>query len=280
MKKEIRKIQYDDTLQVESCYFSGIAHPFPNHFHEYYVIGLVESGKRQLSCKNKIYNIENGTVLLFNPGDNHACVQNDSGTLAYYGLHIPKESMLSLAEEITGRRELPYFSESVILNEEIQCSLRTLHKILQNDTSDPEREKQLLLLLSILMQKYGQSFADNTAECQQEIEQVCAFMERHFRERLSLEEICRHAKLSKSSLLRAFTRQKGITPYRYLETIRVNQAKSLLQKGVLPLDAAMQTGFSDQSHFTNYFSRFIGLTPAVYRKIFLEKNEEGEKHGK
>ena len=100
MKKEIRKIQYDDTLQVEACYFSGIAQPFPNHFHEYYVIGLVEKGKRQLSCKNKTYTIEDGVILLFNPKDNHACVQSDDGTMTYYGLHIPKESMLALTEKI------------------------------------------------------------------------------------------------------------------------------------------------------------------------------------
>lgn len=33
----------------------------------------------------------------------------------------------------------------------------------------------------------------------------------------------------------------------------------------------LQPGFSDQSHFTNYFSRFIGLTPGAYREIFLHR---------
>ena len=33
----------------------------------------------------------------------------------------------------------------------------------------------------------------------------------------------------------------------------------------------METGFSDQSHFTNYFSRFIGLAPGVYRDIFSDR---------
>ena len=52
--------------------------PFPNHFHEHYVIGFVEDGQRVLSCRNKEYRIECGNVLLFNPGDNHACVQSDT----------------------------------------------------------------------------------------------------------------------------------------------------------------------------------------------------------
>lgn len=36
----------------------------------------------------------------------------------------------------------------------------------------------------------------------------------------------------------------------------------------------MRTGFSDQSHFTNYFSRFIGLSPGAYRDIFLKREDE------
>lgn len=43
---------------------------------------------------------------LFNPGDNHACVQSDDGTLDYRGFNISKEIMLDLAEEVTGKWEL------------------------------------------------------------------------------------------------------------------------------------------------------------------------------
>ena len=101
-------------------------------------------------------------------------------------------------------------------------------------------------------------------------------MEQHFTERIYLDQICRQTGLSKSTLLRAFTKSKGITPYRYLETIRINEAKKLLSNGVSPLDAAIRTGFSDQSHFTNYFTSFIGLAPGVYREIFFEKDKDGE----
>lgn len=59
--------------------------PFPNHFHEYYVIGFIEDGQRILSCRNQKYTIAKGDIVLFNPGDNHACVQSDNGTLDYRG---------------------------------------------------------------------------------------------------------------------------------------------------------------------------------------------------
>ena len=96
-----------------------------------------------------------------------------------------------------------------------------------------------------------------------------------------LDQICHLEGLSKSTLLRAFTKTKGVTPYSYLQNIRIGEAKKLLEQGLPPVEAALQTGFSDQSHFTNYFNRYIGLAPGVYREIFLMKeNSEDKKQGK
>lgn len=276
MKKEIRTIVYDDELRIEAYRFEGIVRPFPNHFHEHYVIGFIENGERCLFCKNQEYTINKGNIILFNPGDNHACVQSDNGTLDYRGFNITKEIMLGLAEEVTGKRELTGFSENVIFDEEITIYLRPLHEMVMNGVCDLGKEESLLLLVSALIQKYGQPFECCIPECRQEIEKACEFIEQHFAERIYLDQISSYAGLSKSTLLRAFTKSKGITPYRYLEAVRINAAKKLLGQGITPLEAAIQTGFSDQSHFTNYFSSFIGIAPGVYRDIFFEK--DGGKH--
>lgn len=275
MRKEIRTVVYDDDLRIEAYRFEGIVQPFPNHFHEYYVIGFVEDGERCLSCKNREYAINRGNVVLFNPGDNHSCVQSDDGTLDYRGFNISKEVMLDLAEEVTGKRELPGFSRNVVYDEEVTCYLRPLHEMVMNGSVEFEKEEDLLLLLSLLIQKYGQPFESCIPECRDEIDWACAFINQHFAEHIYLDQICRHVGLSKSTLLRAFTKSKGVTPYRYLENIRIGAAKKLLEQGAAPIDAALQTGFSDQSHFTNYFNSFIGLAPGIYRDIFLEKQELG-----
>lgn len=227
-----------------------------------------------LSCKNREYDIKKGDVLLFNPGDSHACVQSDDGTLDYRGINITKEVMLDLAEEVTGRRDLPGFSQNVIFDEEITCYLRPLHELVMKGSCEFGKEESLLLLISLLIQKYGQPFESCIPECRDEIEKACAFMEQHYAERIYLAEIARCAGLSKSALLRAFTRSKGVTPYSYLENIRIGKAKKLLEQGVPPVEVALRTGFSDQSHFTNYWSRFIGLSPGAYREMFLRKEEK------
>ena len=276
MKKEIRTVVYDDELHIEAYRFEGIVQPFPNHFHEHYVIGFVEEGQRVLSCKSKEYIIDKGSIVVFNPGDNHACVQNDGGTLDYRGLNISKETMLNLAEEVTGKRELLGFSCNVTYDEEITCYLRPLHEMIMSGIFDFGKEENLLFLISSLIQKYGQPFENCVPECRDEIEKICTLLEQHYMEHICLEQLCKYAALSKSTLLRAFTKSKGITPYRYLENIRINEAKKLLGKGISPIDVAMQTGFSDQSHFTNYFTRFIGLAPGVYRDIFFDKDKGGK----
>ncbi len=223
MKKKTRTVVYDNEIRIEAYGFHGIMQPFPNHFHEHYVIGFVEDGQRVLSCKNKQYVIERGSVVIFNPGDNHACAQSDGGSFDYRGLNISKNVMADLAEEVTGKRELPGFVENVIRDDEVTCHLRPLHDMAINGVSDLGKEESLLFLISALIH---------------------------------------------------------ITPYRYLETIRINEAKKMPGKGVQPAEAAVQAGFSDQSHFTNYFVSIIGLTPGVYRDIFFDRKGRREETGK
>ena len=267
-------VVYDEGLGLEAYRFQGIAQPFPSHFHEYYVLGLVEAGERCLSCKDREYMIRAGDLLLFHPGDSHACTQRSGGTLDYRAVNLPKERMLDLAQEVTGRRELPGFSQNVICDQEAACYFRSLHRLMMENDSGFEKEECLLLLLSLLIQRYGRPFAQCVPECGEEIGRVCAFLEEHYAQRITLEQLCRCAGMSKSTLLRAFTKTKGVTPYRYLENVRVGAAKRLLEQGAAPIQAAIETGFSDQSHFTNYFSRFIGLAPGAYREIFQGREDE------
>lgn len=159
MRKEIRTVCYDKNLRLEAYRFEGIVQPFPNHFHDYYVIGFIEAGARCLSCKDKEYTVGQGNILLFNPNDNHSCVQCDGRTFDYRGLNIPKETMLSLAEEITGLRTLPGFSENVIINDELNGCLHSLHQMIMDGAKGSEKEEMLLTIISLLIEEYGQAFS-------------------------------------------------------------------------------------------------------------------------
>ena len=272
MDKAKRTLVYDNVLRIEATRLTHMSQSFPNHFHAYYVIGLMESGTRRLLCKGKEYGLGPGNVVLFNPGDNHACVCDGGDETDYRGIHLPKEVMLDLSQEITGQSPLPCFSSNVICDVEIASCLRALHKAVAGASGALDREEKLCQLVSLLLGRYAHPFEHRLPACSREIEQACAYMEEHFARRIDLAQLCSVSGLSRSTLLRAFTKLKGVTPYVYLESIRITRAKTLLRQGVSPVEAALQTGFSDQSHFTNYFSRIIGLTPGAYRDIFLAKN--------
>lgn len=275
MDQRIRTVVYDSDLRIEAYRLAGMIQPFPKHFHSYYVVGIQESGRPVLSCRGRTCTLQDGDVLLFNPGDSHGCGRSGRTAMDYdyRGCSISQEVMLDLTEEVTGRRELPGFSQNVISDGEVACGVRRLHQLVMEGSREFGKEEALLMLLSLLLQRYGKPFSSCVPPCRMEIERACAFMEEHYAQRISLDQICRHAGLSKSTLLRAFAREKGVTPYSYLENIRIDRAKKLLEQGVPPAEAALRTGFSDQSHFTNYFSRFIGLAPGLYRDIFKHQED-------
>ena len=104
-EQEQRHIYYDQDLKIEAYNLSGIVQKFPNHFHEYYVVGFVEGGKRRLWCRGKEYDLNAGDLLLFNPRDNHYCAPVDGALLDYRGINIGPEAMSKAVREITGDRK-------------------------------------------------------------------------------------------------------------------------------------------------------------------------------
>lgn len=82
-EQEQRHVYYDRDLDIEAYNLSGIVQKFPNHFHEYYVIGFIEGGKRHLWCKGKEYDTSAGDLILFNPRDNHYCAPVNGELLDY-----------------------------------------------------------------------------------------------------------------------------------------------------------------------------------------------------
>lgn len=104
--------------------------------------------------------------------------------------------MLTLVEEITGKRALPAFSPAVIADKEAARCLRRLHEAVMGKACTLHREKLLLLLISLLLPYCSCPFEAHTPECWAEIEAACRFMEQHFAEYICLNDICRCAVVS------------------------------------------------------------------------------------
>lgn len=271
--QEQRHIYYDNDLKIEAYNLTGIVQKFPNHFHEFYVIGFIEGGSRHLGCKGMEYDLSSGDLILFNPRDNHFCAPNNDEILDYRAININTEIMEKAVKDITGKKFTPHFTQNVVEKCEIALSIKTLYEAIVGHASKMEKEEVFLLLIEQILLEYTSPFEQ--ADIKQpncKIKMLCNYMEERFSENITLDDLASKAQLSKYYLLRSFTKQIGVSPYRYLQSIRIEKSKRLLEQGILPIDAASETGFTDQSHFTNYFKDFIGLTPKQYQRIFIDSS--------
>ena len=96
--------------------------------------------------------------------------------------------------------------------------------------------------------------------------QVKRYLERHYAEAVTLEGLSRLTGLSRYHLVRVFGESVGVPPHAYLRQMRVREAKKLLAAGLPVAEAAVATGFADQSHLHRWFKRLWGVTPGGYRK--------------
>jgi AraC family transcriptional regulator len=102
---------------------------------------------------------------------------------------------------------------------------------------------------------------------QRRIRRLLRFIEEHLGEDLSLEALATEAGLSPLYIARAFRVAVGQSPHRYVVERRVEAAKRQLRGSDSPIaDVALATGFSSQSHLSNWFRRVVGVSPAAYRK--------------
>lgn len=91
----------------------------------------------------------------------------------------------------------------------------------------------------------------------------------HYTDRAPVAGMIRIAGLPERSFKRRFQQSTGMAPLEYVHTLRLEEAKTLLERADLPVEAiAEQVGYEDASFFGRLFRRKVGLTPAQYRKRF------------
>lgn len=95
------------------------------------------------------------------------------------------------------------------------------------------------------------------------------YMDKHFRERVSIGKMAQLANMSSTLFNQRFQELLHMTPSDYLLTLRVQAARRLLTETDLSIaTVASNTGFYDQSHFCKRFRESTGITPLKYRQRF------------
>ena len=98
--------------------------------------------------------------------------------------------------------------------------------------------------------------------------ELCADINNHCTERLSVEDLASRAGFSVYHFSRLFKENTGMTCHNYLVARRIIYAKTLLVDDTIPItEIAMRSGFNSIATFNRLFKAQIGYTPTEYRQM-------------
>ena len=244
---------------------------FSRHFHRRYGVGVMERGGMHFRFLGRDHTAEPGSVHLTTPGemhDGHAAAQ---GGWAYRMLYLDPALVEDAASQAAGRPvAAPDFATGVIHDPELAARVRACHLLL--DRGNAPRLARQTALIEMLAQWVARH-ADRRAAMPRAggeprgVALARAYMDAHFAEDVSLDDLARLANLSPFHFVRVFRRAVGAPPHAYLMNARLRAARALLATDLRLADIAQDTGFTDQAHLTNTFRRFTGLTPGRYRSF-------------
>lgn len=106
----------------------------------------------------------------------------------------------------------------------------------------------------------------------EEIVQAQTWLKERCSEEIRLSAVANHFDMSVRSFNRRFKLATGQTPLQYLQNVRVDMARELLQSSNLSVnEIAEKVGYQDMGHFTALFKKFLSTTPSEYRTTVRAK---------
>jgi len=255
-------------LGVEVVHGSRVGHAFSRHTHRTLCVGLVEEGVRILSCRGTRHRIGAGGIFLIPPDEAHTS-ECEGEHHSYRLLIVSPELLNSLLP--TSENESIATPDLVIEDERLFSQLLDTHKVLTAKEATFFKQAMLTSALGDILEYGAEKQANvNIGSSQyQNIREVQQYIEAHFMDSFSLEDVAQRACLSPFHFLRLFSRVVGVPVHIYQQQIRIRQAKQMLAEGTAPADVAAQTGFFDQSHFSNTFKKLVGITPKDFANSYF-----------
>ncbi len=246
------------------------AHPRLLHAHPYFVeVLLIDEGSARFLIGDNAYEVRAGDLLVFNSGVVHDELSDSpfgSWCIAVAGLRLP------------GLREnalVPEDGAPVYPTGEEQADLRVLYDImfryLSNDRPDCEVfcHRLMLALLDRALTITGSTSLRTSSNPEPSSlgRQVQEYIDCHFREPLTLQELGEALHASPYYLSHVFKEASGYSPMQYLTRRRIGEAQNLLLETDLPIACiAEEVGYDTQNYFNLQFSKHVGMPPRKFRQ--------------
>lgn len=241
-------------------------HTFPRHFHETYVVQVVETGADSFFCRGAAHEAGAGSVVCINPGEVHTGGPAHGQVLRYRSFYFQTRYLAEVASDLGGSDDrAPEFHRCVISDPALADRLTQIHAAICRPAPRIEAEVLLLEGATALLAAagYGRRIGTRGRE-DGAVRVACEYLRANLAGQPSLDDLAAQARLSRFHLLRVFRRATGLPPHQYLLNLRVEQARVLLRRGAPPAQVAVSVGFADQSHLNRHFKRHVGSTPGRY----------------
>lgn len=274
-RERIHFHRFPETRDVTAVLARDVRGEFPRHVHGSCIVGLMDRGGRVITLtgpESRDVQVPEKGLFVLDAGRPHQCKPLGGHVQSYRVLGVSPLRLAKLAQDISGKPEpTPCFPQVLVNDPDLARRMRRLFGLLFRPEDPLTLEVALNRLLSRLILGHGQTRPRERTPArphravERARQHILADPAGHDRD-LTLAGLSRAAGVSPYHLHKLFVAQVGVTPQEFVMNERVRLARGLLDQGLEPGQAALESGFCDQSHLNRCFRKLVGTTPGRYAR--------------
>ncbi len=250
------------------------------HYHNCMEIGICISGKGRIQLGQQTWDFADGTIVAVGKGLRH--IQQNEGDLVTHWQYVLVDEDAVLREAppryqaglqdliVTARQQGLYFPPDDEFQELHHLLLAMLAINRHSHTAARIELETMVYLLMIVMsqaQNLSMSGQREQDESRKLIEPSLQYVSKNYAKGIRVSQMAASCAMSESYFRKVFSNLMAMSPLEYINRYRVNRSMSLLRATEETiLQIAVETGFPSVATYNRNFHRFIGKSPAEWRK--------------
>ncbi len=239
---------------------------FKSHWHDYMELIFVTQGSIVISLDNREKTVTENELIIIPPQQLHAGIPGKEGVKVYsIFLDIDALSNKTFVSNI-------YFKPllegkiSFINTTSSPEIIKTVREFI-NSTKTANTIYTQGKVYELIGLIFELSDSINKSTLSTKMQKILEYIQKHYSEDISSNSICTEFGYTESHLCRLFKKHTGVTVSKYVQTLRIENAKKLLQETDMEINRISETcGFLDFSYFCRCFKSFVRYTPSDFRK--------------
>lgn len=176
--------------------------------------------------------------------------------------------MSDVAREL-GSDEIPLFPRAVIDDPPLAGLLAIAHQAAEPDNDEDAEASMLIAVRHLIVEHADRRHRSEPCEHLGAGRRLILYrdiIEADITGFLDLQHLASTARVTRFQVIRDFKRMTGLTPGAYIRNQRLRLASRLIEQGLGLAEAAVASGFSDQSHLSRAFRTTHGITPRMFQQ--------------